>query len=133
MIRKIAQRMGILFSVLAVIATPLVVATPVFAEEYQCGEVKTYFNWGCDSGADGEGMIKSVLKTILKIVGIALPVVCIAYISFGGLMMATAGGDKAKSKRGIEMIRNAIIAIIVYAVAYALLNWLLPGGLQLKK
>lgn len=130
MIRKMMQRFIVLGAVAVAAIAPLIIPNTALATN-TCGEVKTFFNWGCSSSTTGDGMLKDVLKTILKIIAVALPVVCMIYIAYGGMMIATAGGDKAKTKRANEMIRNAIISIIVFACAYALLEWMLPGGVGL--
>lgn len=91
-----------------------------------CGETHTFFNWGgCDSG----NPILSVLATILNWAAGAVVVVVLVGILYGAIMYASAGGKEDQVKKAIGIIRNAIIALILYFAMYAILQYLIPGGL----
>lgn len=91
----------------------------------KCGETVTFFDWNCDS----EGSIMSVLGTILNWVAAGVVVVVLIGILYGAVMYASAGGKEDQVKKAIGIIRNAIIALILYFAMYALLQYLIPGGL----
>ena len=85
-----------------------------------CNGVTTLFDWQCR----GDNAILSVAATVLTwlAVGVAAAVLI-------GIVYATATGDESKAKHGIEIIRNAVIALILYALMWSFLQFLIPGGL----
>lgn len=91
-----------------------------------CG-VDTFFNWGCDSGS-GE-QITPVLITILNWLAVGVTLAVIGGIIYGAIMYTTSGGNSQQSQKAMGIIRNAFIALIMYFAMWALLNWLVPGGL----
>ena len=124
-----------LFSVIAVglCLSAALVSTPVYAEESssdsgsKCGDTATFFDWGCsDSGDDNQ--ILNVLGTILNWLAIGVSVVVLIGIVYGAVMYASAGGNEAQTKKAIGIIRNAIIALILYFAMWAILQYLIPGG-----
>jgi hypothetical protein len=44
-------------------------------------------------------------------------------------MYATSAGDAGKAKSATEIIRNAFIALILYFLMWAFLQYIVPGGL----
>lgn len=124
-----------LFSVIAVglCLSAALVSTPVYAEEgssdsgSKCGDTATFFDWGCsDSGDDNQ--ILNVLGTILNWLAVGVSVAVLIGIVYGAVMYASAGGNEAQTKKAIGIIRNAIIALILYFAMWAILQYLIPGG-----
>jgi heme/copper-type cytochrome/quinol oxidase subunit 2 len=65
----------------------------------------------------------------INILTVAIGVVAVAMIAFASFMYTTAGGNAEQTKKAIEMIRNVVIALVIYAMMWALLQWLVPGGI----
>lgn len=63
--------------------------------------------------------IKKVLGWLLLIAG-ALAVI---YLIYGGILYITAGGDAEKATKGRTALINAIIGIIIIALAFAIVTW----------
>lgn len=50
-------------------------------------------------------------------------------IIYGGIEYGSSGGDPQKVSAGKKRIRNALFALIAYIFLFALLNFIVPGGL----
>lgn len=107
-------------------ATTTLVALPARAAE-TCGSTATFFNWDCSS--DDKNIIMDALISILNWAAVGVSVVVVIGIIYGGIMIASAGGNESQMKKGITIIRNAVIALILYFGMWAILNFLIPGGL----
>ncbi len=99
-----------------------------------CNGVQTYFNWGdCNQDVDGDGKsdgtILSLLITILNWLAVGVTIAVIGGIIYGAFMYATSGGNSSQSQKAMGIIRNAIIALVLYFAMWSSLNWLIPGGL----
>lgn len=72
-----------------------------------------------------------VLQSILGVIG----VIAFFYLLYAGFTYATAGGDPAKTKAAMGSIVNVAIGIIIIALSYVLLRYLIretseAGGVQ---
>ena len=90
-----------------------------------CNGVTTLFNWQCS----GDNAILSVAATVLNWLAVGVAAAVLIGIVYGAIIYATATGDESKAKHGIEIIRNAVIALILYALMWSFLQFLIPGGL----
>lgn len=115
---------GVLVSAFTAIVSML--SRPVFAAE-NCGNVQTFFNWGCSG--DGETAIYSVLGKILDWLAMGVAIAVVIGIIYGAIMYMTAGGNEGQAKNAIGIIRNALIALVLYFAMYSILNFIIPGGL----
>lgn len=70
-------------------------------------------------------MLFAFVRLLSAGVGIALVIGMV----IAGLMYTTSRGDPQATAKAIERIRAVITALLVYIFAYALLNYLVPGGL----
>lgn len=95
-----------------------------------CGSTETFFDWGCSS--DDVGVVESVLINLVNWLAVGVTVAVVGGIIYGAIMYTSSGGDQARAKKAIEIIRNAVIALLLYFIMWALLNWLVPGGLFSK-
>ncbi len=93
-----------------------------------CGTAHTFFDWGCN-GADDKDSILTVLVTISNWLAAGVVIAVIGGIIYGAIMYATSAGDAAKAKSATEIIRNAFIALILYFLMWAFLQYIVPGGL----
>ena len=69
--------------------------------------------------------VNPLINFLAALVGLAVTIAII----YGGIEYASAGGDSQKISIAKNRIRNAIIALITFFFLYALLNFLIPGGL----
>lgn len=120
--------------------TPTV--TPVAAQDAKCPDGVTALPKDGDvskcPAADGGGNCSSVnscdliqkyinpfINFLAALVGIAV----VISIIIGGIQYGSSGGDPSKVTAAKNRIRNAIIALVTFLFLYALLNFLIPGGL----
>ncbi len=93
-----------------------------------CGSAHTFFDWGCN-GADDKDSILTVLVTISNWLAAGVVIAVIGGIIYGAIMYATSAGDASKAKSATEIIRNAFIALVLYFLMWAFLQYIVPGGL----
>ncbi len=91
-----------------------------------CGGVTTFFEWGCTSSGE---QITPVLVQILNWLAVGVTIAVIGGIIYGAIMYTTSGGNSEQSKKAMGIIYNAFIALALYFAMWALLNWLVPGGI----
>lgn len=103
--------------------TPVLLSNDVYAAD--CNGVATLFEWQC-SGGNG---ILSLVATLLNWLAVGVAAAVLIGIVYGAIIYAMAAGDESKAKHGIEIIRNAVIALILYASMWSFLQFLIPGGL----
>lgn len=78
---------------------------------------------GINSGATLEEMIGSILNVVLGFLGILL----LVYLLWGGFKWMTSGGSDEGVTQAKEMIRNAIIGLIIIVAAYAISTFVLES------
>lgn len=93
----------------------------------QCGGTETYFEWKCNNSSNVPMM--GAVANIFKWLAAGMTVIVLIAIVYGAIIYATAGTDKQKVETGKKIIRNAIGALIAYFFMYALLNFVVPGGM----
>jgi len=89
-----------------------------------CNGVKTFFNWGCN----GNG-IMGLLMTVLNWLSIGVVLAVIGGVIYGGIIYSTSNGDSGKTQEAVSRIRSAVVALVMYFAMWAVLNWLMPGGM----
>ncbi|MDO4741953.1 MAG: pilin [Candidatus Saccharibacteria bacterium] len=82
------------------------------------------YSCSCDSGGDS---IKALIKLVLNVLSIGGGLFCTIGIVWSGLQYSMAGGDEQKTRTAKRRILNMGIGLIVFAVGYAVLRWLIPG------
>lgn len=82
--------------------------------------------------ADASCVENQIICTILLIfnwLAIGVGTVVVIMVIVGAIQYMTASGSQDQAKKGIKTIRNAIVALLLYLVMWALLNFLVPGGM----
>jgi len=69
-----------------------------------------------------EGLTKVIGDIVTWLLGFA-GIVAVIYLIYGGLLYITAGGDAEKSKQGRTALINAIIGIVIIALAFLIVRW----------
>ncbi|OGD56039.1 hypothetical protein A2V71_03990 [Candidatus Berkelbacteria bacterium RBG_13_40_8] len=64
-------------------------------------------------------VIRNVLSWVLLLGG----AIAVIYLVYGGILYITAGGDAEKATKGRTAIVNAIIGIIIIALAYVIVQF----------
>jgi hypothetical protein len=74
-------------------------------------------------------LINKYLNPFVNFLAALVGVAVVASIIIGGIQYGSSAGDPSKVTAAKNRIRNAIIALVTFLFLYALLNFLIPGGL----
>lgn len=98
----------------------------------KCGDVSTFFKFNC-GGTDSSSAERSpIFKVLLFIVNVLTTIVGLAAVGgiiAGGIIYSSARDNAEQTKKGITYVVNAIVAILLFAFMFAILNFVIPGGL----
>jgi len=50
-------------------------------------------------------------------------------IVYGGFLYLSARDNSGQTQKGVTVITNSIVALIAWVFTYALINFIVPGGL----
>ena len=81
----------------------------------------------CDSEPDGKARIVCIRKTVANVLTAGVGILGVIGISIVGVQYLTAGGNEEKTRKAKRRLFEIIIGLAVYAVIYALLQFLLPS------
>ncbi len=118
---------GLLIFGVAAIFTPSVSA--------DCGDVPTAIINCEETDKDGDGAtdanetgLWAVLVLTINILTAGVGVLALAGLVYGAVMYTSAGGSPEQVKKAMDIFRNVVIGIVAFAGMWALLNFLIPGG-----
>lgn len=108
------------------------VAAPSFVSAATCGGVETSII-SCSQPGGDKADIKNtglwgVLLLIVNILTAGVGVLALAGIVYGAILYTSAGGSTEQVKKAMDIFRNVVIGVIAFAGMWALLNFLIPGG-----
>ncbi len=108
------------------------VATPMTAQALEsCGGVDTAII-SCEQGGEGKGAkntgLWGILLLAINILVTGVGVVALAGIVYGAILYTSAGGSQEQVKKAMTVFTNVVIGVIAFAGMWALLNFLVPGG-----
>jgi hypothetical protein len=69
------------------------------------------------------------IVTITNFLSALVGVVIVAMIILGGIQYSMAGADPSKVQAAKQKIFNALLALVLFIFGFALVQWLIPGGL----
>lgn len=97
------------------------------ASDSDCSDHKIFNLLPCvDSG---EGSVWNLLTIIVNFLAVGVGVAVLVGIIWGAFLYSSAGGSAEQAKKGVGYIRNAVIALIAFVCMYAIINFVIPGGL----
>ena len=98
---------------------------------YKCGRgdnaIRTKFNLGCSGKVDSP--IKDLAYALISFLSAGVGVVIVIAIIAAGIRYSTSEGNPEATMQAKRNIQNALIGLIIYIFAFAILNYLVPGGL----
>lgn len=92
------------------------------------GESNAIILTSCDR-ENGADKIMCVLKIGLDILTVGIGVVGVLGIVIVGIQYLTAGGNEEQTRKAKRRMFEIVIGLVAYVLLYALLSWLLPGGI----
>ena len=108
--------------------------TSIFGEDYTIktkdanGEtVKETLHGVCDDG-EGSG-VYDILSIVLNVLTIGVGVLGVLGIVIAGIQYVTAADNEQQMAKAKQRIIEVVIGLVIYAVMYSVLQWLIPGGI----
>jgi hypothetical protein len=121
-IRKIKYMLAIFMPVIAM--GGLMIGSTAYAVN-DCDDVKTSVIDCTTANAGIWGLLLLVINILTAGIGIA----AVAGIVYGSVLYTSAGSSPEQVKKAIGIITNVVIGLVAYALMYAFLNFIIPGGL----
>lgn len=82
-----------------------------------------------DKGSNIENNVIVVwISMIIKFLTFGVGVGATAGVVYGGFLYLSARGNAGQIQKAVKTIINSLIAVTVYALAFAIINFLVPGG-----
>ena len=82
-----------------------------------------------DNAIKNENLADNVKNIINAVIGV-LGLVCVVVMFIGGVNYMTSSGDAGKVKKAKDTILYGVIGLIICALAFAIVNWVVGGILQ---
>lgn len=96
-------------------------------ESGACGVETTILQ--CNGGDSNENPIIRTFMEIFDFFAVGIGILVVIGIIIGGIKYVTANGNTSQAEQGITTIVNAVIGLLLFIFMFALVNWLVPGGL----
>jgi hypothetical protein len=81
------------------------------------------------SPSSGGGIIVTYLRDVLRLLSSIIGVVIVLMIVIGGVQYMTSLGDPKAVASAKNRITNAIIALVLFLMTFAIISFLVPGGI----
>jgi len=81
-----------------------------------------------NSGASTNIIVTNYIDPAIKFLGIGFGLIIIITMMIGGIQYMTAGSNPQAIAGARKRIGNALFALILFTFMFALLQWLMPGG-----
>lgn len=114
----------------------LTIGSDTVSAQSNCGGVPTAIIT-CDGPPEGESAgtdnieqsgIWGILLLAINVMVGAIGVAALGGIIYGAILYTSAGGSAEQTKKAMTIIGNVVIGVVAFAIMYALLNFLIPGG-----
>lgn len=95
-----------------------------------CGGVETSII-KCDadnSGGTRNNGLWQLLLIVVNILTAGIGIVAVGGIVYGAVLYTTAGDKADQVKQAVDIIVNVVIGLILFALMWSLLNFIVPGG-----
>ena len=112
----------------ALVALAIGVAMPsatVFAQGTCAGAETAIINCTEDAGEDA---IWKLVNDVIKVMMGGVGVLALAGIVYGAVLYSSAGGSPEQVKKAKGIFINVAIGVIAFAAMFALLEFIVPGG-----
>jgi len=125
---KIKKLLLVAFTVLCV-AAPLAYSATVNA--LTCGGAETSIIKCDEDNVDrklSDNGIWGVLNMAISILTVGVGVAAVGGVVYGSVLYASAGSSTDQTKKAKGIIANVAMGAVAYALMYAVLNFIIPGG-----
>ena len=121
------------YSILAVLIFLAITIPSAKAFAYQCGEdlpnqqaITTSIDLGCRQQGTP---IADLSFAIIRFLSAGVGIVIVGSTVFAGIMYTTSRDNPESSKKAQQRLVSNVIALVLFIFSYAILNFLIPGGL----
>ncbi|MGE5327771.1 MAG: hypothetical protein ACM3KH_00385 [Thiobacillus sp.] len=107
-----------------------VALSPVVGALEKCGGVDTSIIECKETGTKNleDTGVWGLLMFVINILTMGVGVAAVGGVVYGSVLYTTASGSVDQTKKAKHIILNTVVGIIAYALMYAALNFLVPGG-----
>lgn len=70
----------------------------------------------------------SILLMAINILTVGVGVAALGGIVYGAVLYTSSGGNQEQVKKAMTIFTNVVLGIVAFAFMWALLNFLIPGG-----
>ncbi len=107
----------------------LIVAPQSQPVNAQADSKPVVFQSPCAVGSDFCDFENKYINPAIDFLSIGFGLLVIIMIASAGIQYSAAGGDPQKVNNAKKRISNAVLALLLFIFMFALLQWLVPGGL----
>ncbi len=126
-----------IITLVAVVGSLLIVTAPAYAGQSNFFGTQEPIIAAADTCANGDkatytsvgdNCITKDIQTVLNFLSVGVGIIIIGSIMVAGIQYMSAGDNPQNVQAAKARIRNAILALLVFALSWSFLNWLVPGG-----
>ncbi|MGI9027276.1 MAG: hypothetical protein ACR2FM_00295 [Candidatus Saccharimonadales bacterium] len=94
------------------------------------GEVKTRFNFGCigNDGPANMGAIEDMTYAFIRFLSYGVGIIIVFSIIMSGIQYSASEGNAEATQAAKGRIQNAVVGLFFYLFSFALVQFLVPGG-----
>lgn len=94
-----------------------------------CGSGDSAMGVSINIGCRGQGNgIVDLTFAIIRFLSIGVGIIAVASMIVGGIQYTASSGNPEATAKAISRLSNTAIALLIYFLIFAILNWLVPGG-----
>lgn len=119
------------FIIVSTLGINIFISTPTSATDNICNNSNVSPEVKAAAGCGGTtGTLDSALTSILNAIILIMGIVAVIFIIIGGVNYMTSSGDSNKTKKAKDTILYAVIGLIICALAFAIVNFVIGGILK---
>lgn len=114
-----------IMAVFSLLLVPVVATTTVSAQtpkEQICKGINNSDSGSCNTS--GSNNLQAFIRNIINILLFIIGSIAVIMVIIGGLRYVISGGDSSQTKSAKDTVLYAIIGLIVAAMSYALVNFI---------
>ncbi|MEO5927711.1 MAG: pilin [Patescibacteria group bacterium] len=124
---SISKRFRSLAAPLVLVMMVGLTAAPLAASAQLGGVLSNGLNKAAPKELKGATDLNAIIGNLISAVIGFLGVVLFLYLLYGGFLWMTAGGDAGQVKKATDVIRNAIIGLVIIALSYAIATFVITS------